>query len=135
MGMFRLAEAVDRTGAVGFSTGFNVGVLLCAASAAGSASLTASSATLLSAGLTPSDLGVVAPFLNELDVDDRLASGVGVEAFEGGARICEEMMAGSMGAPLTLDCAVGALLAGGVYLISRPEGRDGKSWRRTPLYL
>jgi len=48
---------------------------------------------------------------------------------------CEDMMAGSKGAPLTVGCPVGARLAGGVYLLfAEPKG--GKScWRRTPLYL
>lgn len=52
-----------------------------------------------------------------------------------GRASCEEMMAGSTGAPLTVDCPVGALLAGGVYLLFE-EVRGGKSCcLRTPLYL
>ena len=48
---------------------------------------------------------------------------------------CEDMMAGSNGAPLTVGCPVGARLAGGVYLLL-VEPKGGKScWRRTPLYL
>ena len=52
-----------------------------------------------------------------------------------GRASCEDMMAGSTGAPLTVACPVGARLAGGVYLLF-DELRGGKScWRRTPLYL
>lgn len=71
----------------------------------------------------------------------------GLAGFEAGAALvfsavglsgrasCEEMMAGSTGAPLTVDCPVGALLAGGVYLLFE-EVRGGKSCcLRTPLYL
>lgn len=47
--------------------------------------------------------------------------------FLAGALICEEMIAGSIGAPLTVDCPVGALFAGGVYLLPRPSDRGGKS--------
>lgn len=51
-----------------------------------------------------------------------------------GRASCEDMIAGSTGAPLTVDCPVGARRAGGVYLL--PEGaRGGKSCLRTPLYL
>lgn len=38
----------------------------------------------------------------------------------------EDMIAGSTGAPLTVDCPVGARLAGGVYLLLEDE-RGGKS--------
>lgn len=51
---------------------------------------------------------------------------------------CEWMMAGSTGAPLTVEVAVGALLAGGVYLLlllSLLTVSGGKSCRLTPLYL
>lgn len=54
-----------------------------------------------------------------------------------GRASCEEMIAGSTGAPLTVDCPVGALLAGGVYLLF-DDVRGGKSCcccLRTPLYL
>jgi hypothetical protein len=44
------------------------------------------------------------------------------------------MMAGSTGAPLTVDCPVGARRAGGVYLLLE-DARGGKSCLRTPLYL
>jgi hypothetical protein len=51
-----------------------------------------------------------------------------------GRASCEDMIAGSTGAPLTVACPVGARRAGGVYLL--PEGaRGGKSCLRTPLYL
>ena len=48
---------------------------------------------------------------------------------------CDEMIAGSTGAPFTVDAPVGARLAGGVYLFSRLLGKGGKSCRLTPLYL
>jgi hypothetical protein len=49
---------------------------------------------------------------------------------------CDDMMAGSTGAPLTVDCPVGARLAGGVYLLLLLEDvRGGKSCLQTPLYL
>ena len=59
-----------------------------------------------------------------------------VTALSGRAN-CEEMMAGSTGAPLTVDCPVGARRAGGVYLLPLfEEVRGGKSCGlRTPLYL
>jgi hypothetical protein len=47
---------------------------------------------------------------------------------------CDEMIAGSTGAPLTVAWPVGARRAGGVYLFSRLVN-GGKSCRRTPLYL
>lgn len=46
----------------------------------------------------------------------------------------EEMMAGSTGAPATVECPVGALLAGGVYRFELEDVR-GVNWRATPLYL
>lgn len=54
--------------------------------------------------------------------------------FFAGAFSCDEMIAGSTGAPLTDASPVGARLAGGVYLLPPPDS-GGKSWRRTPLYL
>jgi hypothetical protein len=51
-----------------------------------------------------------------------------------GRASCEEMMAGSTGAPGTVGCPVGGRLAGGVYLLAPPLPNGGKS-RRTPLYL
>ncbi len=52
-----------------------------------------------------------------------------------GRASCEDMMAGSTGAPLTVACPVGGRLAGGVYLLFE-ELRGGNSCcRRTPLYL
>jgi len=52
-----------------------------------------------------------------------------------GRASCEDMIAGSTGAPETVDCPVGARRAGGVYLLFDDE-RGGKSCcRRTPLYL
>jgi hypothetical protein len=48
---------------------------------------------------------------------------------------CEEMIAGSTGAPLTVDWPVGARRAGGVYLLFE-EVNGGKSCcLLTPLYL
>ena len=48
---------------------------------------------------------------------------------------CNEIMAGSTGAPLTVGCPVGARRAGGVYLLLE-EVSGGKSCcLRTPLYL
>lgn len=50
---------------------------------------------------------------------------------------CEDMIAGSTGVPLTVDCAAGARLAGGIYLLL-DEDKGGKSCLlclRTPLYL
>lgn len=74
------------------------------------------------------------PFL-PAGVGARGCSGAG-DCFLGGALICDEMIAGSTGAPLTVDWAVGALFAGGVYRFSRPPAdRGGNSCRRTPLYL
>ncbi len=72
---------------------------------------------------------------------DALAATVGLgrsAAGLSGRASCEDMIAGSTGAPLTVACPVGARLAGGVYLLlllfEEPSG--GKScWRRTPLYL
>lgn len=53
-----------------------------------------------------------------------------------GRASCDEMMAGSTGAPLTVDCPAGARLAGGVYLLLEEDVKGGKSCcRRTPLYL
>jgi hypothetical protein len=70
---------------------------------------------------------------------DALAATVGFGRSAGlsGRASCEDMMAGSTGAPLTVACPVGARLAGGVYLLLFEEpGSGGKScWRRTPLYL
>jgi hypothetical protein len=71
---------------------------------------------------------------------DALAATVGLgrsAAGLSGRASCEDMMAGSTGAPLTVACPVGARLAGGVYLLLLfEEPRGGKScWRRTPLYL
>jgi hypothetical protein len=54
--------------------------------------------------------------------------------FSGGAS-CVEMMAGSTGAPLTVDELVGALLAGGVYLLFDAASGGKSCCRRTPLYL
>jgi hypothetical protein len=51
-----------------------------------------------------------------------------------GRASCEDIIAGSTGAPLTVDCPVGARRAGGVYLLFE-EVRGGKSCLRTPLYL
>ncbi len=51
-----------------------------------------------------------------------------------GRASCADMMAGSTGAPLTVDCPVGARLAGGVDLLL-DNVRSGKSCLRTPLYL
>lgn len=62
------------------------------------------------------------------------AFGFSVAGLSGRAS-CEEMMAGSTGAPVTVDCPVGARLAGGVYLLL-DEVKGGKSCcLRTPLYL
>ena len=48
---------------------------------------------------------------------------------------CEDMIAGSTGAPLTVEVLVGVRLAGGVYFLAE-EFRGGKSCcLRTPLYL
>ena len=47
---------------------------------------------------------------------------------------CEDMIAGSTGAPMTVICPVGGLRAGGVYLLFEDES-GGKSCLRTPLYL
>jgi hypothetical protein len=55
-------------------------------------------------------------------------------AAESGRASCEEMIAGSTGAPGTVGWPVGARRAGGVYLFAWPLGRGGKS-RLTPLYL
>jgi len=52
-----------------------------------------------------------------------------------GALSCAEMIAGSTGAPLTVELAAGARRAGGVYLFSRLPDRGGKSCLFTPLYL
>ncbi len=62
-------------------------------------------------------------------------SAVGLFGFSDRAS-CDEMIAGSTGAPLTVDWPVGALLAGGVYLLLE-DVRGGKSCccLRTPLYL
>lgn len=51
-----------------------------------------------------------------------------------GRASCEDMIAGSTGAPLTVDWPVGARRAGGVYLLF-DDVSGGKSCRRTPLYL
>jgi hypothetical protein len=51
-----------------------------------------------------------------------------------GRASCEDIIAGSTGAPLTVDCPVGARRAGGVYLLLE-DVRGGKSCLRTPLYL
>lgn len=50
---------------------------------------------------------------------------------------CDDMIAGSTGTPFTVEEAVGARFAGGVYLLSRLLGKGGKSCpcRLTPLYL
>jgi hypothetical protein len=51
-----------------------------------------------------------------------------------GRASCEDIIAGSTGAPGTVVCPVGARRAGGVYLLF--EERGGNSCcRRTPLYL
>jgi hypothetical protein len=55
-------------------------------------------------------------------------------AAESGRASCEEMIAGSTGAPGTVGWPVGARRAGGVYLFAWPLERGGKS-RLTPLYL
>jgi hypothetical protein len=47
---------------------------------------------------------------------------------------CDNIIAGSTGAPLTVDWPVGARRAGGVYLLL-DDVRGGKSCLRTPLYL
>lgn len=52
-----------------------------------------------------------------------------------GGASCVEMMAGSTGAPLTVDEPVGALLAGGVYLLFDAASGGKSCCRRTPLYL
>lgn len=46
-------------------------------------------------------------------------------ASEGGRASCDEIMAGSTGAPLTVAFPEGALLAGGVYLSARPVTDSG----------
>jgi hypothetical protein len=51
-----------------------------------------------------------------------------------GRASCEDMIAGSTGAPLTVAWPVGARRAGGVYLLLEAV-RGGKSCLRTPLYL
>jgi hypothetical protein len=51
-----------------------------------------------------------------------------------GRASCEDIIAGSTGAPLTVDCPVGARRAGGVYLLLE-DVRGGNSCLRTPLYL
>ena len=48
---------------------------------------------------------------------------------------CEDMIAGSTGAPLTVACPVGGRLAGGVYLLFEELRGCDSCWRRTPLYL
>ncbi len=67
--------------------------------------------------------------------------GLGVGAFGfsaaglSGRASCADMIAGSTGAPLTVGCPVGGLLAGGVYLLLDVV-RGGKSCcLLTPLYL
>lgn len=54
-----------------------------------------------------------------------------------GRAICEDIMAGSTGAPGTVGWPVGARLAGGVYLFCWLGCNGGYSapFRRTPLYL
>lgn len=54
-----------------------------------------------------------------------------------GRASCEDIIAGSTGAPLTVACPVGGRLAGGVYLLPELEYvKGGKSCcLRTPLYL
>jgi len=54
-----------------------------------------------------------------------------------GRASCDDMMAGSTGAPLTVACPEGARFAGGVYLLLEfEELKGGKSCcLRTPLYL
>jgi hypothetical protein len=51
-----------------------------------------------------------------------------------GRASCEDIIAGSTGAPLTVAWPVGARRAGGVYLLLE-AARGGKSCLRTPLYL
>lgn len=51
-----------------------------------------------------------------------------------GRASCEDMIAGSTGAPMTVVCPVGGRRAGGVYLLLEDES-GGKSCLRTPLYL
>lgn len=63
------------------------------------------------------------------------SSGFGAAFSLAGARSCDEMIAGSTGAPLTVACPVGARRAGGVYLLDPWPVRGGKSARLTPLYL
>jgi hypothetical protein len=55
-------------------------------------------------------------------------------AAESGRASCEEMIAGSTGAPGTVGWPVGGRLAGGVYLLAWPL-ESGEKSRRTPLYL
>jgi hypothetical protein len=53
-----------------------------------------------------------------------------------GRASCEDMIAGSTGAPLTVLCPVGGRRAGGVYLLDRSvDANGGKSDLSTPLYL
>lgn len=106
-----------------------------------SAGLTSS---LLASGLAPSPFGPAAAFdsllpaaglLTEPEGAPFASSGLGVGCLFGWALSWDEMIAGSIGAPLTVACAAGARLAGGVYLFEFWLLRGGKSCRLTPLYL
>lgn len=96
----------------------------------------AAEATLSSAGVaveldSVAAVGVTASGLEAFCAGDVFFSAIGLS----GRASCEDMMAGSTGAPGTVDCPVGARRAGGVYLLFEEE-RGGKSCcRRTPEYL
>lgn len=67
------------------------------------------------------------------------AAGAGTLAFSAaglsGRASCDDIMAGSTGAPLTVVCPVGGLLAGGVYLLFEEDSGGKSCCLRTPLYL
>ena len=96
-------------------------------------------------------LAVVATFESGVatELDSVVVGGVVVSALGGfaagagllfsaaglsGRASCDDMMAGSTGAPATVAWPVGARRAGGVYLLF-DAARGGKSCLRTPLYL